>query len=43
MDIGLRRPDLSLEQKHGKLMIFNDRRGNLRNIERFESLPCCHS
>ena len=26
-----------------KLMIFNDKRGNLRNIERFESLAFCHS
>ena len=24
-------------------MIFNNKRGNLRNIERFELLPCCHS
>jgi len=23
-------------------MMFNDTRGNLRNIERFELLLCCH-
>ena len=26
-----------------KLTIFNDKRGNLRNIERFESMAVCHS